>query len=95
MRVCRRRAPGVVELQLLFHRDLQNAVIRCVLVGRAEQRSFGAGAVVAVDVDDQRVVELAHVFHGLDHAADLVVGIGSVACVDLRLPREQSLFIGR
>ena len=43
------------------------------------ERALGAGAVVAVDVDDQRVVELAHVLDRLDHAADLVVGIGNVA----------------
>ena len=59
------------------------------------ERAFGAAAVVAADVDDQRVVELAHVLDRLDHAADLVVGIGEVGGVDLHLAREQLLLVGR
>ena len=57
-------------------------------------RAFGAGAVVAADVDDQRVVELAHVLDRLDHAADLVVGIGDVGGEDLGLAGEQLLLVG-
>ncbi len=88
-------APGIVEvLQLVFDRDV-DAVEHGDLVGRADQRSLGAGAVVAADVDDERVVELAHVLHGLDHAADLVVGVGQIGGIDLDLPDEQLLLIGR
>ena len=61
VRIGRRRAPGVIELELLGDREVEDAVVGRPLVGRAGQRAFGAGAVVAVDVDDQRVVELAHV----------------------------------
>ena len=57
-------------------------------------RAFGAGAVVAADVDDQRVVELAHVLDRLDHAADLVVGVGDVGGEDLGLAGEQLLLVG-
>ena len=71
-------APDVVEvLELVLDRHL-DAVEHGDLVGRADQRALGAGAVVAADVDDQRVVELAHVLDRLDHAADLVVGVGEV-----------------
>ena len=52
-------------------------------------------AVVAADVDDQRVVELAHVLDGLDHAADLVVGVGEIGGVDVRLADEELLLVGR
>ena len=53
--------------------------------------SFRAGAVVAADVDDQGVVELAEVFDGLDDAADLVVGVREVRPVDVSLSGEELL----
>ena len=49
------------------------------------QGALGARAVVAGDVDDERVVEFAHVLHGLDDAADLVVGVGREGGEDVRL----------
>ena len=89
------RAPDVVEvLQLVVDRDF-DAVEHGDLVGRADRRAFGAGAVVAADVDDERVVELAHVLDGLDHAADLVVGVGQVGGVNFDLADEQLLLVGR
>ena len=42
------------------------------LVVEAVHPAFGARAVVAGDVEDQGVVELAQVLDGLDHAARLV-----------------------
>ena len=51
--------------------------------------AFGAGAVVAADVDDERVIELAQVFHGLDDPADLMVGVGHVGGEDFRLAGEE------
>ena len=50
--------------------------------------TFSARAVVASDVDDQRVVELAEVLDLLDHTADLVVGVGGVGCEHLGLASE-------
>ena len=88
------RTPGVVDLHLLRDRDIENAVVGGHLVRRADGGAFGAGAVVAADVDDQRVVELAHVLDGLDHPADLMVGVGNVGGEHLRLPREQLLLVG-
>ena len=80
----------VVQHQLGFG-QVQNAVVGGHLVERALERAFGAGAVVAADVDDQRVVELAHVLDRLDDAADLMVGIGGVAGEHLRLARVELL----
>ena len=71
--------------------SLQNAVVGGQRVIGAVQRAFGAGAVVADDVDDQRVVELALVLHFLNHPADLVIGIGGVGGKDLRLARVEFL----
>ena len=64
-------------------------------MNRPLQRALGARAVVAADVDDQRVVELAGVLDRLDHAADLVVGIGEVGRVDLGLADVELLLLGR
>src|SRR5262245_15493200 len=37
---------------------------------------FHAGAVIARDIYDQRVVQLACLPEGVDHAADFIVGLG-------------------
>jgi hypothetical protein len=50
-------------------------------------------AVVAADVDDQRVVELAHVLDGLDHPANLVVRIREVHAVHIGLLDEELLLL--
>ena len=84
-------APDVVELHLHVDGDLVEAVEKRHLVGRAQRPALGAGAVVAVDVDDQRVVEPAEVLEGLDHAADLVVVVGGVGGEDLDLADEELL----
>jgi hypothetical protein len=68
-------------------RGIQNAVIGCELIKGAVQGAFRAGAVIATDVDDQCVVEFAHVLYRLDDSANLIVGIGGVAGKDLRLAR--------
>src|SRR5262245_50153492 len=68
-------APNVVEvLELVSDRHI-DAVEHGNFVGRADERTFGARTIVAADVDDERIVELAHVFDRLDDAANLMVGI--------------------
>ena len=56
--------------------------------------AFRAGAIVTDNENDQRVVELAHVLDGLNHAADFIVGVSRVSAEDIRLTNEQFLFIG-
>ena len=48
-------------------------------------------AVVAHEVDDQRVLGLAEVLDGVQHPADLGVGVGEEAGVDLHQPRGHRL----
>src|SRR5262245_3032690 len=87
------RTPNVIELQLLLDWNI-DALDRGHLVRGAEDGAFRASAIVAADVDDKRVVQLAYVFHGLDHTADLMVGVSRVGRKNVRLSDEKFLFIG-
>jgi hypothetical protein len=81
-------APHVVEFHLLLHRHHVDAVEEGDFVRRAERPALGARAVVTVDVDHQRVVELAEILEVLDHAADLVIIERCVGGEDLDLAAE-------
>src|SRR5262245_63524633 len=88
-------APGVVEkLELIFDWNI-NAIKRGNLVWRADRCALGARAIVASNVNDQGVVELAQIFDGLDHATDLMVGVGPVSGEHIRLADEHLLFVCR
>ena len=78
------RAPDVVELHLLGGRQFDTVELQH-LARRAVRRAFGGGAIVAADVDDQRVIQLAHVLDRLDYPTDLVVGVGKKGCIDVGL----------
>ena len=100
VRVHDRAAPGVdaavalgeLELHLVGQRD---AVLHGQLVERAGDRALHAGAVVAPDPEDQRVVELAQLLDGVDHAADVVVGVLGEAGVHLHLAGVEGLQVAR
>src|SRR6266545_3094839 len=62
MRVGRRRAPRVVKFHLVGDRDVEDSIVGSPLVWGTDQCAFGTGAVVADDVNDQSIVEFAHVF---------------------------------
>ena len=81
---------GQLQLHLVGERD---AVLHRHLVERAGERALHAGAVVAPDPDDQRVVELAQLLDGVDDPADVVVGVLRVAGVDLHLPGVEGLAV--
>ena len=85
-------APERVPEQLRLDRH-GNAVERGELVRCAVEHAFGARAVVATDVDDQRVVEFAEVLDRLDDPPDLMIGVGEVGPIDVRLPDEQLLLV--
>ena len=84
-------APHVVPLHLHLDWHLVYAVEERDFIGRSERTALGAGAVVAIDIDDQRVVELAHLFDGVDHTADLVVAVRGIGSKDFRLLDKQFL----
>jgi hypothetical protein len=60
----------------------------------AEDGSFGAVAIVAADIDDECIVELALVFDFLNDPADFMVGVGRVGCKNVRLADEKLLLVG-
>ena len=92
MRVGAFRSPERIPEKLVFDRHL-DAVEGRELVRRAVEHALRARAVVAADVDDQGVVELAEVLDRLDDAADLVVCIRLVGAIDVRLPDEELLLL--
>ena len=80
----------VDQLELLLGVDV-DAVQERHLVERAGRRPLQAGAVVAPDVEDQRVVEVAHLLDRVEQPADVPVGVLREARVDLHLPRVELL----
>jgi hypothetical protein len=60
----------------------------------AEDGAFGAVAVVAADIDDECVVELALVFNFLNDPTDFMVGIGRVGRKNVRLTNKKLLLVG-
>ena len=93
-------APGVEPAVLLDQRQLLlgrqgDPVLHRQLVEGAGQRALQAGAVVAEDVDDERVVELAQLLDRVEQAADVPVGVLLEAGIDLHLPRVQLLLAVR
>ena len=58
----------------------------------AIQRTFGAGAVVATNIDDQSVVEFAFVLNLLDYPANFIIRVGGVGGEDLDLANVESSF---
>ena len=84
-------APILVVQHLHDFRQRQNAVVGGQLIEGAFERALGARAVVADNVDDQRVVELALVLHFLDDAADFMVGVGGIGGEHFGLARVKRL----
>src|SRR6478736_1756063 len=87
------RTPNVVELQLLRDRNV-DTLDRGHFVRGAEDRAFSAVAVIAADIDDECVVELALVINFLNDPADFMVGVGRVGCKNVRLTNEELLLVG-
>ena len=73
----------LLELLLSGERD---PVVDDELVESARRRALHAGAVVAPDVDHERVVELAQLLQRVEQPADVVVRVLLVARVHLHLP---------
>ena len=87
------RTPDIVIFQLISDRYI-NGFEGGLVERSADGAAFGTRAIVAANVDDQRVVELARVLYCLNDTANFVIGIGHVRSEDLSLAREKPLFIG-
>ena len=91
-------APGAQAAVVLDQGELlsggeRDAVLHRELVERASEGAFHAGAVVAPDVEDQGVVEFAHLLDRVEQAADVPVGVLLEAGVDLHLPGVELLLL--
>src|SRR5262245_59907712 len=64
-----------------------------ILVERALEPAFGARAVVARDIDDERVVSVEERLHGVDDPAHLVVGLRPVGREHFHHARVEALLI--
>src|SRR5271166_2715640 len=85
------RSPVFVMQQLQRLREGQDAVVGRHLVKGSLQSAFGARAVVAANVDNERVVELALILNFLNDPANLMVGIGDISSENLSLARVEFL----
>jgi hypothetical protein len=85
------RSPERIPKELILHRH-GNPIEGSELVRRAVDHAFGARAVVATDIDDQGVVQLAKVFDGLHDPSNLMVRVGKVGPINVRLP-DKELFL--
>ncbi len=96
VRVGRRAAPVIVVL----HHEVDVRALGLVvevghLVVQTVHPAFGARPIVAGDVEDQRVVDLAQIFDRLDHPAGLGIGHVQVGREDLGLAGEELLLLCR
>ncbi len=77
--------------------DVRDGFVHAVEVGHlvedAVHRAFGAGAVVADLVEDQRIVQLTGLGQSIDQPADLVVGLFAESGEDFHLMGEELLFV--
>jgi hypothetical protein len=73
-----RAAEFVDDLEIVLPR-LQDAVEKGVLVGRALGATFRRRAVVADEIEDQRVVGVRKLRHRIQHAPHFVVDMRAVA----------------
>jgi hypothetical protein len=89
-----RPAHFVIVLQH-FRNRFRYAVEVRHLVEQACHAAFGAGAVVANRVEDERVVELADILESLDQAAGLIVGILTEPGEYFHLAGEEFSFVRR
>ena len=89
--------PGADVIDALEHRGeiLLDAIEECHLVEEPLRAPLGAGAIVADDIEDEGVVELAGGFDRLDHPAGVVVGLLEESGIHLHHPGVDLLLIGR
>jgi hypothetical protein len=77
------RAAQFIHTTHDFFEILRNGVEKGHFVKQALWTALGTGAVIALDVNDQRIVEFAHVRERIDDATHLEVAIAQCGRVDL------------
>src|SRR5262245_36322236 len=96
-RIMRRSAwqPELVDaVQHLLEGRLE-PIKRHDLVGGTRQRTLGARAVIADDVDDESVLQLAHFLQRVHHAAYFVIGVFEKVSIILGLACHEPLLLLR
>ena len=88
--VGQRTAKLVLELPVGLYR-IDDPVEAFGFVVRAGQSALGASAVVADDIDHDRVVELAQLLDRADQPADFVIGVGEESGEHFLHPRIELL----
>src|SRR5215510_16475428 len=94
-RIMRRSAwkPELVDpVQHLLEGRLE-PIKRHDLVGGTRQRTLGARAVIADDVDDESVLQLAHFLQRVHHAAYFVIGVFEKVSIILGLASHETLLL--
>jgi hypothetical protein len=91
--IVRFRPAQVVDVAGNVAERFRDAVEVAQLVQGAVHAALGRGAVVAGDVDDQRVLEIAGLLDGLDEAAGLVIAVLERSAED-RHPAGADLLVG-
>src|SRR5215213_2930988 len=74
--------------------SIPNACLSYANLNPSNPLGRGTSAVIADDVDDQRVIQLAHVLHLLDDPTDLVIRIGGVSSEHFGLTGKQLFLVG-
>ena len=87
------RAEDVVVLQLGVHGHV-DGLNGGEIEDSSDSGAFRTGAIIPADIDDQRVVELAKVFHGLNDPANLMVRVSDISAKYFRLMGKDLLLRG-
>ena len=81
---------SLIAAQLVRHRKLERdrlgLQVATHLVRRSLQDAFAAGAIVAFDADNQRVVELGRLFQAVENAADFMIALRYSCGIHLHHP---------
>src|SRR5262245_53498127 len=94
-RIMRRSAwqPELVDAVQHLREGRLEPLKRHGLVGGTRQRTLGARAVIADDVDDESVLKLAHLLQRVHHAADFVIGVFEKVSIVLGLASHETLLL--
>ena len=89
-----RRTTQFIHAAHDFFEILRNGVEKSHFVEQSLWSTFGARAVISLDVNDQRVVEFAHVRKRIDDATHLEVAIAQRSRIDLHHMSRNLLMVG-